>query len=1121
MLSRLFRRNGKAARSPQTKVRRPFKLTLEALEDRCLLDIGGLPYLHSFPSAPVAIYLDFNGGRYGGTTYSAYNGVTTSFSAAEQAQITEAWRQVSAYFAMFNVDVTTQRPTVPFAWDLISNSVSGGVSAVGAFPNSSPRSFNPSGDARTRESGIAHELGHNFGLQHQSDYDRLGVKTNEYSSGYDSLHGPIMGVDFAQSVHKWFIGHPANSATTLQNDMAVITAAIHRFEPASGDGFRPDDYGGDIATATPLTVSGATQSIAGILERLNDADAFSFTTTGGTVVLDAVPDRPSGVALKLAVYDSDGTLLGLKDAATNDQHLSIPLPAGTYYVIVSSQGNYGDVGAYQLAVRTLPSGWDTQDIGSVGRAGYAGYDAATETYSIGGGGTDIWGTADQFRFASTTLTGDGSIVARVTANTATDPWAKAGVMIRNGLGANAANVFMTFGAGNGTASFQYRTTAGGSSTSVTGPNGITAPYWVRIDRTGNTFTGYRSPDGVTWTLQGSATVAMGSTVNIGLAVTSHNNSAINDAAFDNVTLTGVIGTAPVYNSLPAPTGLTLTLGSGTGISLSWNAVAGSIGYAVDRSTDDVNWTQIATPGAGVTTYSDNGLTGSHRYFYRVSARDATGRSVPSDVAAADNRPSAPFNLTVSSNGNNNQFILNWRDVTGESGYRIERSTDGVTFTPVGSVGVNVPSFLDSSSNRFTTYYYRVIATSALGDSPASNVATNNIGLGFPAITPNQLTLQWNAVSGAASYRVERSTNGGTTFTALATVTGGTSYTDTTVLPQTQYYYRVAGQNSSSRGVSPWQYTFTTTPAANQPGDAGFELPNVGSGTFRYNPSGSPWTFAGTSGVSGNGSDFTSGNPNAPQGNQVAFLQGFGSASQTVTFAAGTYTVSLLAAQRSGNASSQTIQVLLDGNAVGTFTPVVATTTYANFSTAAFTVTAGAHTIAIVGLDPDGQDNTVFIDQIQVNSVTLVNGGGFETPSVGSGTFQYNPSGSPWTFAGTSGVSGNGSDFTSGNPNAPEGGQVAFLQGFGGVSQALTFAAGSYTLFFSAAQRGDGNASSQTLQVLVDGMVVGTFTPADANYAGYTTSRFTVTAGAHTIAFVGLDPDGLDNTAFLDQVGLLS
>src|SRR5262249_27647976 len=168
-----------------------------------------------------------------------------------------------------------------------------------------------------------------------------------------------------------------------------------------------------------------------------------------------------------------------------------------------------------------------------------------------------------------------------------------------------------------------------------------------------------------------------------------NNSARNDAAFDNVTLTGVIGTAPVYNSLPAPTGLTLTLGSGTGINLSWNAVAGSIGYAVDRSTDNVNWTQIATPGAGVTTYGDNGPTGSHRYFYRVSARDATGRSVPSDVAAADNRPGAPFNLTVSSNGNNNQFILNWRDVTGESGYRIERSTDGVTFTPVGSVGVNV------------------------------------------------------------------------------------------------------------------------------------------------------------------------------------------------------------------------------------------------------------------------------------------------------------------------------------------------------------------------------------------------------------------------------------------------
>jgi hypothetical protein len=145
--------------------------------------------------------------------------------------------------------------------------------------------------------------------------------------------------------------------------------------------------------------------------------------------------------------------------------------------------------------------------------------------------------------------------------------------------------------------------------------------------------------------------------------------------------------------------------------------------------------------------------------------------------------------------------------------------------------------------------------------------------------------------------------------------------------------------------------------------------------------------------------------------------------------------------------------------------------------------------------------------------------GFEQPDVGTGpgAYQYDPAGSSWTFTGSAGVAGNGSDFTAGNPDAPEGTQVAFVQAYGSISQAFTFAVGSYTVSFLAAQRGNGNVSSQTLQVLVDGMVVGTFTPADVNYASFTTDTFTVPAGMHTISFVGVDPDGQDNTAFLDLV----
>jgi hypothetical protein len=229
--------------------------------------------------------------------------------------------------------------------------------------------------------------------------------------------------------------------------------------------------------------------------------------------------------------------------------------------------------------------------------------------------------------------------------------------------------------------------------------------------------------------------------------------------------------------------------------------------------------------------------------------------------------------------------------------------------------------------------------------------------------------------------------------------------------------------------------------ANQPDDPGFETPSVGTGTydsFRYQPGGSPWTFDAGSGVAGNGSGFTDGNPNAPDGTQVAFLQGYGTASQSVTFAPGTYSISLSAAQRgNGNYSSQTFQVLVDGNVAGTFTPPDAN--YAAYATGSFSfTTGGAHTITVAGTDPDGGDNTVFIDGVQINQVVPVIGdAGFEVVNVGSGSgaYQYDPAGSAWTFTGGAGVSANNTDFTGGNPAAPEGNQMAFLQGTdAGISQ---------------------------------------------------------------------------------------
>src|SRR5206468_7225857 len=111
------------------------------------------------------------------------------------------------------------------------------------------------------------------------------------------------------------------------------------------------------------------------------------------------------------------------------------------------------------------------------------------------------------------------------------------------------------------------------------------------------------------------------------------------------------------------------------------------------------------------------------------------------------------------------------------------------------------------------------------------------------------------------------------------------------------------------------------------------------------------------------------------------------------------------------------------------------------------------------------------------SIPSIGDTGFEQVQVGAGNYQYRPAGSAWAFSGNSGISANNSSFTLGNPPAPQGTQVAFLQTTGSFTETVAgWAAGSYKLSFSAAQRGNRQDSRQDFEVLVDGSVVGTFTP---------------------------------------------
>jgi RHS repeat-associated protein len=157
--------------------------------------------------------------------------------------------------------------------------------------------------------------------------------------------------------------------------------------------------------------------------------------------------------------------------------------------------------------------------------------------------------------------------------------------------------------------------------------------------------------------------------------------------------------------------------------------------------------------------------------------------------------------------------------------------------------------------------------------------------------------------------------------------------------------------------------------------------------------------------------------------------------------------------------------IVEKNPGMTMTAQAPNTSYTSFTSSSFTLSSGTYTLTIQGLNPNGGDNTMFVDAVALNG-TLVPNGGFETPNLGSGGYAYGPSGATWTFQGNAGMSNNGSGFTSSNPNAPEGNQVAVVQMNGSISQSLTLATGNYTLTFYGAQRANWQSSYQQVQVSV-------------------------------------------------------
>ena len=296
-----------------------------------------------------------------------------------------------------------------------------------------------------------------------------------------------------------------------------------------------------------LTVS--MSAIDRIASEQADSGRFMLTRTGGTADPLTVDLEWGGTASNGVDYTRVPTTITF---ASGVQRLNVlitpvsdPLTEGAETVtlhVVPSTAIY--VGPYDRAVvsiadhvsqeRPLPDGWEARDIGAVGVAGSSREDAGT--FMLTGGGADVWGTSDAFHFAYRPMNGDGTIVARVASISGTQAWTKMGVMIRASTSASSAHAFMLVSSAKGLA-FQRRVATGASTAHTSGGAG-TAPRWVKLVRAGNVITGSVSTDGVAWTVVGSDTFSMPSTVLVGLVAHSHDVTRTAAVSFDHVALDG-------------------------------------------------------------------------------------------------------------------------------------------------------------------------------------------------------------------------------------------------------------------------------------------------------------------------------------------------------------------------------------------------------------------------------------------------------------------------------------------------------------------------------------------------------------------------------------------------------
>jgi hypothetical protein len=430
---------------------------------------------------------------------------------------------------------------------------------------------------------------------------------------------------------------------------------------------------------------------------------------------------PQGSSLVLL----NGTPVTINTWSATNINVTIPSGAtsGPLVVSVAPSMNDSNPVIFTVTSQPLPNTWLDQDVGSVGVAGSASYTSGT--FTVNGGGAGIYGNADAFHLVYQPLTGDGTIVARVVSLQGGVGYVSAGVMIRNTLDAGSANAKTADWHFYGAIYFDVRTAAGGSTTEP-GNASATLPYWVKVSRSGNTFSSYVSPDGVNWTQLGaSQTIILNQSVYVGLAVTSGSTTALANATFDNVSIATPVAPPANFSLSASPSSVTIAQGaSGTStitvtpqngfnssVSLSASGMPSGVTATFNptstTNTSTLTLTANGTATTGTVTITVTGTSGS---LSNASTVSLTVNAVP---VANFTLSSSPSSVTIAQGANGTSTI----SVTPQNGFN-----GSVSLSATGLPSGVTPSFNPSIATSTST-----LTLTASGSATTGTVAVTIIG----------------------------------------------------------------------------------------------------------------------------------------------------------------------------------------------------------------------------------------------------------------------------------------------------------------------------------------------------------------------------------------------------------